>query len=264
MTWYMGIDIGSGTSKGVITMNGKRVAYHIIPSGVNYSRSGEKVREDLLTQTGLRSEDVAFTIVTGQGAGCLAFGDEKAADIRCCARGINRLFPAVGIVIDVQGQSSQVIKVGAAGQVIDFAVSEKCAAGSGRFLDVIANVLQIEMKDFPAISLRSKNPVAFATGCAVFGESEAISRVAEGALIEDILAGVLQALAGKITALVERVGLEGQVAICGGGALNSALVQKVEENLGVRLLVAAEPQMVNALGAAVIAEEKFEQFSQSH
>jgi predicted CoA-substrate-specific enzyme activase len=134
-------------------------------------------------------------------------------------------------------------------------VSEKCAAGSGRFLDVIANVLQIELRDIGPLSLKAKNPVAFTTGCAVFGESEVVSRIAEGAAKEDILAGVHQALADKISALVDRVGLEKDCAISGGAALDIGLIKSVEKKLGIELLVPPQPQIVTALGAAIMAEE---------
>ena len=159
-------------------------------------------------------------------------------------------------VIDIQGMSTQVIRLNEKGQVINFVVSEKCAAGSGRFLDVIANVLRIDLKDIGHLSLKSKEPVTFTTGCAVFGESEAISRVVEGASKEDILAGVHKALANKASSLVDRVGLEKDCAISGGGALNAGLVKSVEEKLGIKLLVPPQPQFVTALGAAIIAEEK--------
>jgi (R)-2-hydroxyacyl-CoA dehydratese activating ATPase len=261
MAWYMGVDIGSSTSKGVITRDGKASAFKLIPSGVNYRQAAQKVRELLLAELGLLREDIAFTAVTGQGAGVAGYGDEKPVDIRCCARGINNLFPAVTTVIDIQGQSSQIIRLSQRGQVIDFVVSEKCASGSGRFLDIIANFLQVELSDISRLSLTAKNPVIFTTGCAVFGESEAVSRVAEGTAKEDILAGVLEALADKISSLADRLGLEGQCAICGGGALNVALVRRVEEKLGVQLSIPAQPQMVNALGAAVIAKEKHQQLS---
>jgi len=135
-------------------------------------------------------------------------------------------------------------------------VSEKCAAGSGRFLNVIANVLRIDLKDIGPLSLKSKNPVTFTTGCAVFGESEAISRVSEGASKEDILAGVHKALANKVSTLVDRVELEKDCAVSGGGALNLGLIKSVEEKLGVPLLVPPHPQFITALGAAIIAEER--------
>jgi len=256
MTWFMGIDIGSGTSKGIITKSGKPKAYHLLPSGINYRATVQRLRDELLAQAGLIPEDIAYTIATGHGADSIPFSDEQVTDIRCCARGISSIFPLVRTVIDIQGVSSQVIRLNEKGQVINFMVSEKCAAGSGRFLDVIANVLRIDLKDIGPLSLKSKNPVAFTTGCAVFGESEAISRVSEGASKEDILAGVHKALANKVSTLVDRVGLEKDCAISGGGALNVGLVKSVEDKLGVKLLVPSQPQFVTALGAAIMAEER--------
>ena len=262
MAWFMGIDIGSGTSKGVIIKDGKPVAYHLLPSGVNYKETGEKLRAELLTKLGLSPKDIAYTIATGYGADRILFRDDQAADIRCCARGINSIFPSVRTVIDLQGMASQVIRLNEKGQVINFVVSEKCATGSGRFLDIMANVLRIKLEDIGPLSLKAKNPVAFTTGCAVFGESEAISRVSEGASKEDILAGVHRALAKKVSALMERVGLEKDCAISGGGALNIGLVKSMEEELGIKLLVAPQPQFVTALGAAIMAEERHKVASQ--
>ena len=163
----------------------------------------------------------------------------------------------------MQAQSSQVIRLNESGQVINFVVSEKCAAGSGRFLEVIANVLQIDLEDIGPLSLKSKNPITFTTNCAVFGESEAISRVSEGVSREDILAGVHRALGDKISALINRVGLEKDCAISGGGALDTGLIKNVEEKLRIQLLVPPQPQFVTALGAAIIAEEK-EKLGTSH
>ncbi len=254
MAWFMGIDIGSGTSKGVITRDRELVAFNLFPSGVNYSLTAQKLRGELLAEAGLIPEDIVFTVSTGHAVNNIPFSNQYIADIRCCGRGINSIFPSVRTVIDVQGQSSQVIRINDVGQVTNFAVSEKCAAGSGRFLNVIADVLQIELKDIGPLSLKSRNPVAFTTGCAVFGESEAISRVAEGILKEDILAGIHKALADKISVLVNRIGLEEKCAISGGGGLNIGLVKKIEENLGTQLLVPPQPQIINALGAAIMAE----------
>jgi predicted CoA-substrate-specific enzyme activase len=255
MACFMGIDIGSGTSKGVINKDGKLLAYHLLTSGVNYRITAQQLWEELLAKAGLLAEDIAGTVSTGHGAGIIPFDNEHFADMRCCAKGINHIFPSVRTVIDVQGQSSQVIRLDEQGQVIDFAISEICASGSGRFIEVIANVLQLELKDIGPLSLKSENPVTFTTGCAVFGESEAISRVSEGISKEDILAGVHKALAGKISALADRVGLEEPCAISGGGGLNVGLIKRVEE-LGVQLRVPPQPQLVNALGAAIIAEEQ--------
>lgn len=256
MAYFMGIDIGSATSKGVITKDGKLLAYHLLPSGVNYVLAAQGLRKELLAKANLSAKDIAYTVATGQGSASVPFSNQQVTDIRCCARGINRLFPPARTVIDVQAQSSQVIRLSESGQVTNFVISEKCAAGSGRFLEVIANVLQIDLKDIGPLSLKSQKPVIFTTSCAVFGESEAISRVAEGISREDILAGVHQSLANKISALISNVGLEKDCAISGGGALDIGLIKSVEEKLGIKLLVPTQPQIVTALGAAVIAEER--------
>lgn len=155
----------------------------------------------------------------------------------------------------MQGQSSQVIQLNEKGEVVNFIISEMCASGSGRFLEVIANVLQVRLEDIGPLSLKSKSPVSFTTACAVFVESEAISRVAEGFSKEDILAGIRSSLASKISALVARLGLEEPCAISGGGALNVGLIKRIDE-LGFRLLVPPQPQLINALGAAIIASEQ--------
>jgi predicted CoA-substrate-specific enzyme activase len=256
MTWFMGIDIGSGTSKGVIIKDGELSVYHLLPSGINYRVAALKLREELLAKGEVLPEEIAGVTATGRGAVSVPFSDHEVPDIRCCARGIKSIFPTVRTVVDVQGMSTQIILLGEEGQVINFAISEKCAAGSGRFLDIIANVLRIDLKDIGPLSLKSKNPVVFTTGCAVFGESEAITRVSEGAAKEDIVAGVHKALANKISALVDRVGLEKDCAISGGGALDCGLVKSVEAELGIQLLIPPLPQFINALGAAIMAEER--------
>jgi predicted CoA-substrate-specific enzyme activase len=256
MMFVMGIDIGSGTSKGVILKDGKPVAYHLLPSGVNYKAVSEKLREEILAKAGLSQADIADTIATGQGAGNVAFSSHDVPDILSCARGVASVFPSVRTIIDVQRTFTQVIRLNATGQVINFIINEKCATGSGCFLDIISHVLQIDLKDAGPLSLGSNNPVVFTTGCAVFGESEAISRVSEGASREDILAGVHQALASKISTLIDRVGLEMDCAMSGGGALNVGLVDSVEKKLGFRLLAPGQPQFINAIGAALMAESE--------
>jgi len=255
MAWFMGIDIGSGNSKGVLTRDGEPAACHMLPSGINYRTTAEKLIAELLAKAGLSRQEIAYTVATGYG-GSVSPHNAQADDIRCCVRGTNSIFPSARTVIDLQGMSSQVIRLNEKGQVTNFAVSEKCAAGSGSFLNVIANVLRIDLKDIGPLSLKAKNPVTFTTGCAVFGESEAISRVSEGTAKEDILAGVHQALANKVATLVARVGLERECAVSGGGALNAGLVKSVTERLGVPLLVPPHPQFVTALGAAIIAGER--------
>ena len=159
----MGIDIGSEASKGVILTGEKIAAYHRTLSGVNYGAAAEKLRDELLQKTGLDMKDIGGIVATGQGAASVAFSQRQATDTRCCARGINRVFPPARTVIDVQAQSSQIIRISESGRVINFAASEKCAAGSGRFLAVIANVLRLNIEDIGPLSLKSRQPITFTT-----------------------------------------------------------------------------------------------------
>jgi predicted CoA-substrate-specific enzyme activase len=255
MTWFMGIDIGSAYSKGVIIKDSELAAYHVIPSGANYETAAEAIRQELLKQANLTQDDLTNVVATGTGATKVTFASHTASEIVCTARGINNVFPQAKTAIEVASQSSKVIKINEQGMVTNFAVSEKCAAGSGRFIEVIANILRIDLKDFGALSLKSKQPVNFGTGCAVFGESEAVTRVAEGISKEDIAAGVNKALASKIFSLAKKIRLEEPCAICGGGALNTGLIKAVEQELSTRLLAPPQPQIIAALGAAIIARK---------
>jgi predicted CoA-substrate-specific enzyme activase len=253
MNWLMGIDIGSAYSKGVITKGSELVASHIIMSGANYRASANTIRAELTKRAGLTQKDIVRTAATGVGADNVYFATERASDIVCTARGINSAFPRARTVIDVGGQSVRAIRLSEDGTVTNFTVSEKCAAGSGRFLEVIANVLRVDLNDFSSLAARSENPITFSTGCAVFAESEAITRISEGVPKEDIAAGVNKALAGKIYSLVKKLKLEEPCAVCGGGVLNGALVAAIENVLNTSLLVPPQPQMITALGAAITA-----------
>jgi predicted CoA-substrate-specific enzyme activase len=256
MQHFAGIDIGSRTCKGVVVSGDGEVASHeVLPSGTGYALTAKQLWQRLLAKSCLARGDVAYVIATGHNAR-LPFANEYVTDIQCCARGVRTVFPLARTIVDIQAQTSQVIRLGETGLVSNFVVSEKCAAGSGRFLDVVANVLRVELVDLGPLSLKSTRPVTFSTGCAVFGESEAISRVAEGMSKEDILAGVHRSIADKISSLVARVGMEEPCAIVGGGALNAGLVISIEQKLGVKANVPPRPQLIAAIGAAAIAEER--------
>ena len=264
MAWFMGIDIGSGTSKGVIAQEEELSAYHILPSGSNYKATSEKLIHELLAKAKLTLEDITHTVATGCGASNItfSFSNQWVVDMRCCTRGVKKIYPSARTIISVGNQSSQAIRVSTEGEVANFVVSERCATGSGRFLDIMANVLRIDLKDIGPLSLRSKNPVSFTTACAVFGESEALSRIAEGTPKEDILAGVHRALADKISVLVDRITLEKDCIIIGGGGLNVGLVHSLEEKLEMPIVVPPHPQIITAWGAAIIASQSFYHRSQ--
>src|SRR4030042_1932727 len=189
MHYFMGIDIGTGTSKGVIIKDNELVVYHSLPSGIKYEAAANKLAEQLLGKAGISMDNIDFTVATGHGSASVTYSNHRISDIRCCAKGIFRIFPQARTIIGVGGQTTQVIRLGKKGQIANFITSEKCASGSGRFLDIISNVLQIPIEDIGQLSLKSRDPVTFTTACAVFGESEAVSRVAEGVPSEDILAG---------------------------------------------------------------------------
>ena len=252
MSWSVGIDIGSAYSKGAIIKDLQLVASHVIRSGANYRAAAETVKAELVRKANLTQKDVANIVATGAGADNVYFASQKASDIVCTARGINNVFAQARTVVDVASQATRVIRLNERGIVTNFAVSEKCAAGSGRFIEVIANVLRMDLADFDRLAARSRNPITFNTGCAVFGESEAITRISEGVPKENIAAGVNRALASKISSLVRKVKLEEPCAVCGGGALNTSLVKTIEDELDTRLLVPPNPQIITALGAAMI------------
>lgn len=253
MSWFMGVDIGAAYSKGVIARDLELVASYVIMSGANHRTSAQAIRSELIGKIHLADDDIIETVATGYGADSVYFANQKANDIVCTARGINRVFPQARTAIDIASQSTRVIRLNEDGIVTNFTVSEKCAAGSGRFVEVIANILRIDLADFGPLAARSKNPITFGTGCAVFGESEAITRISEGIPKEDIAAGVNRALAGNISSLVKKIRLEDPCAICGSGALNKSLVNIIEEELNTTILLPPNPQIIAALGAAVIA-----------
>ncbi len=253
MTSFMGVDIGSAYSKGVIIQDFRLVASHVIMSGANYRTSADAIRAELIGKVNRTQDDIANTVATGSGADNVYFASQKASDLVCTARGINNVFPQVRTVIDVASQSTKVIRLNEEGIVTNFTASEKCAAGSGRFIEVIATVLRIDLSDFSSLAARSSSPITFSTGCAVFGESEAVTRISEGVPKQDIAAGVNKALASNISSLIKKIKLEEPCAICGGGALNTSLVKTVEDELNSDLLVPPCPQTVAALGAAIIA-----------
>lgn len=238
---------------------GKIISHQVIPSGGDYKLAASEVAGKALTKARLSLKDISYTVATGYGAANVSFANEVVTDLSAGGRGVSYLFPSARTVIDIGGQFTKVFKIDERGKPTGFLLSEKCAAGSGRFLQVIAKVLQVELGDIGRLSLKSKKRVDFNTGCAVFAESEAISRIAEGAAKEDILAGLHRTLAAKIQTMVARLGMEPDCAVVGGGAKDIGLVKEIEGSLGCRLLIPEEPQIVTALGAALFAEQKVAQ-----
>lgn len=252
MKHALGIDAGSSFAKAAVFGEGRLLSSAVIPSGGNYADAARKVAEAAIEKAGLLRKDISATVATGWGAGAVDFADRTVADISCHAAGIFHFFPSARTIVDIGSQFSRAIKMGDDGKVMNFVQNEKCAGGSGKFLQVIARILHMNVADIGALSLESVNPVEFTTGCAVFAESEAVSRIAEGASPADILAGVHKAMAAKIVNLIVRLGLAPDCAVTGGGAKDIGLVRTLETELGAKILVPEEPQVSAAVGAAIL------------
>lgn len=225
------------------------------PSGGDFKLTAERVRMELLSQAGRSEKEIFKTVATGYGSTLVTFADEVKPDIVCIAKGISSLLPSVRTVIDVGDLYTKVLRMDEGGSVHHFLLSGKCAGGSGRILQVIAKVLQVKVEEIGELSLKSKKRVEFNTGCAVFAESEAISRLSQEVTKEDLLAGLHRALAAQINSLAERIGVELDLAIIGGGARDVGLVEALREIRGHEIKVPPHPQMTAALGAAIIAME---------
>lgn len=252
MSYTLGIDVGSAYAKAVVCEDTVIRANAVTPSGGDYKEAADRVAGEVLDKAGLSAGDVSATVATGYGATMVDFADRSVTDISCHAAGIHHLFPSVRTVIDVGAQFSKAIRLDANGKVTNFVLNEKCAGGSGKFLTVIARILQIDIDQIGPLSLKALKPVQFTTGCAVFAESEVVSRIAEGALLADIVAGVHNAMAAKIANLVVRLGVADDCAVTGGGAKDAGLVKAIEADLGIPLFVPPEPKITAALGAALL------------
>jgi len=227
MAYVLGIDVGSGYSKAVVCEGAAIRCYAVMPSGGNYKEIANNVAQSALEKTGLSLADMACTIATGYGASMVDFADRSVTDISSHAAGVYYFFPSVRTVIDIGTQYSKVIRLDDRGKIKNFIMNEKCAGGSGKFLQIVARILHIGLEEIGELSLAAKNPIEFTTACAVFAESEAVSRIAEGALPADILAGIHNAMASKLFNLVARMGRAPDYAITGGGAKDLGLVQTI-------------------------------------
>jgi len=256
MVCVIGIDIGSAFSKGIIICDQKIIESYVMRSGGNYKLTADRVKEELLSKAGLSPKDIIYTVATGYGAKSVTFADYVVTDISCHSRGIFYLFPSVRTVVDVGDLFSKAFRIDERGNSLTFLFSGKCAGGCARVLQVIAKVLQLKVEEIGKLSLRSRKRIDFNTGCAVFAETEAVSRIAEGARKEDLLAGIHRALAAQINSLAERIGIEREYALVGGGARDIGLIKALEEITGFNIVVPAEPHMTAALGAAIIAGGK--------
>lgn len=257
MAYVSGIDIGSVSAKAVIMDEaGQVVAYSIRPTGTGGKKTADAVMGGALEKAGLTLADISFTIATGYGRLLVSFASLELTEITCHARGAHRLLPQVRTVIDIGGQDSKIICLNERGSVINFALNDKCAAGTGRFLEVMARALDVDLDKMGELSLMPCRDLTVSSICTVFAESEVVSLVASGEEPADILAAVHRSIARRILGMTASQGLKEKVAMSGGVAKNIGVIRAIESELGTKLIVPPEAQIVGALGAAVIALEK--------
>ena len=249
-----GIDVGAGTAKAVIMRDGQVLAYSIMPVGGSVSGVAEAVMRDSLEKANVSMDDLNYVISTGYGRNAISFSDETMTEIICHARGVHSLIPEVSTIIDIGAQDSKVIRVNERGNVTNFAMNDKCAAGSGRFLEVIAQALGIRLEEMGTLSLSSNNPCQISSICTVFAESEVVSLRAEGKPIEDLIAGIHKAIATRVFIMGSGLRFEESIVFTGGVAKNQGAKRAFEEVTGREISLPREPQITGALGAALFAE----------
>ncbi|HUX98826.1 MAG TPA: acyl-CoA dehydratase activase [Candidatus Deferrimicrobium sp.] len=255
-----GVDIGSLTTKALIIDGSKIKDYIILKSGHLFEEAGNEAYTACLEKCNLSKDDVKYIVGTGYGRALISFANENITEITCHARGVNYYFQDAHTVIDIGGQDSKAIRIGEKGKVLDFVMNDKCAAGTGRFLEVMQKALNIEsLNQMGDLSLQSKDPSKISSMCTVFAESEVISLFAQKkARKEDIVAGLHMAIAKRITGMVNRLGkIQEKIIFCGGVAKNIGVKKAIEQELGKPLYIPEDPQITGALGAAIIAQERY-------
>jgi predicted CoA-substrate-specific enzyme activase len=254
-----GVDVGSTQTKAVV-VDGRRavVGRALIATGANVGRAAERAFLEAVEAAGLAREAVGYVIGTGYGRYKVTFGDAQVTEITCHARGAHSLFPGTRTVIDMGGQDTKAIRVGADGSVLDFSMNDKCAAGTGRFLSAAADVTGVGLDELGARALSAREPVRLTSVCTVFVESDIMSYLAQRKTVEDILGGVHKAIATRTMALVRRVGVEDEVTFTGGVSRNVGMVRALEAVLGRSINVSDEGHYMGALGAALFALERAE------
>lgn len=252
-----GVDVGSTLTKAVVVdENRKIIAKAVTHTGANVVKAAERAFAELLKQSGLSEWEIKYTVGTGYGRYKVPFGNTQVTEISCHAKGANFLFPNTRTILDIGGQDTKAIKVSPDGEVQDFCMNDKCAAGTGRFLQAAADVMGIPLEEIGPRSLLSSSPLKITNVCTVFVESEIMMHLAKGRKAEDILRGVHNSIAGRSIALLRRTGLGREVTFTGGVSRNVGMVKAVEERLGFPMNVSEDSIFIGAIGAAIFALER--------
>jgi predicted CoA-substrate-specific enzyme activase len=253
---FAGVDVGAATAKAVIFCDNSVSGYAVIPTGHDVKLAAEQAVQQAIKRAGISSPigKLDYVISTGYARNAVAFADKSTTEIICHAKGANFIFPEVRTIIDIGGQDSKAIEVDDEGNVRDFIMNDKCAAGTGRFLEVMAGVLQAGSVDnMGPLSLKSEDPCQISSTCTIFAESEVVSLRAEGRSREDLIAGVHDSIASRVTNMSRRLNIKPMLVFTGGVAKNAGVKKSLEAKFGISIAVPEEPQIIGALGAALFA-----------
>jgi predicted CoA-substrate-specific enzyme activase len=254
-----GCDVGSLTGKAVILKDSNILSYSIVPTTPKPERTAKNAMSEALTKANLSLDNIEYLVGTGYGRVKIPFANSETSELTCHGKGAHSFIPSIRTIIDVGGQDCKVIKVDKNGKILDFAMNDKCAAGTGRFLEVMARTLELKLEELGPISLKSKDPAKITAQCSVFAETEVVSLMADGVEVPNIVAGIHDAIASRIMSLVYRVGLEEDLTITGGVAKNVGVVAYLEKRMNIKSQrLPVDPQIIGALGAALIAKENLE------
>jgi len=255
--YFAGVDIGSTMTKAVI-MAEEIIASVIGPTGAEHRKQANMVMEEVLAKANLPFDKITYVVATGYGRINVPFADKQITEISSHARGVSNLVPTSRTVIDIGGQDSKGIKL-SGGRMKNFVMNDKCAAGTGRFLEVIAEALGVKLDDIGRLSLEAENDVPISNTCTVFAEQEVVGKLAEGVPVEDLLAGLHKAISTRIYGMVNRLKIEKDVVVTGGGAMNIGLVRALEDKMGFPVLLPPEPLLTGAIGAALLGKDAAQQ-----
>jgi predicted CoA-substrate-specific enzyme activase len=239
----------------VVIMSDTAITSVIKATGPEQRKLANHVMEEALSRAGITLDKISYIVATGYGRINVPFADKQITEISCHAKGVHDQIPAARTIIDIGGQDSKGIKLDSNGRIVDFVMNDKCAAGAGRFIELIAESLGIKLEDMGKLSLKAKNDVTISSTCTVFAEQEVITKLAEGTPLADLIAGIHKAIAIRIIGLINRLKIEPVVVVTGGGAKNVGLVKALETRLGIPVIIPPEPLLTGAIGAAVLAKE---------
>jgi (R)-2-hydroxyacyl-CoA dehydratese activating ATPase len=256
MSHTAGIDIGSITAKAAIMHDDELLGTRVIFTGYNSEAAGRRVFEELLGELKLTAAEIDRIVATGYGRKSLTIADKALTEIMCHAAGAHYLDPSVRSLIDIGGQDSKAVVMDENGRVTNFTMNDKCAAGTGRFLEVMARALEADLDEFGTLSLKAERPAQISSLCTVFAESEVISLIAKGETRENIIAGIHAAIASRVWAMANRIGVTAPVMMTGGVARNIGVVRALEKAIGMPVVVSPHAQVNGAIGAACLAGEQ--------